>query len=202
METLLRNIVVAGLVGALLALSACAGELDDPERFDFLLGDDAAVPMPPAGDGDGDGDGDSGDGDSGDGDSGDGDSMAGDGDGDSMVGDGDGDSTLEPPPACVTEIFMDSCGSPGCHAAGQVNVDLVSDGVADRLFDQEATGALCSGRPYISTDGSGSLLLQKLESDVDCGGPMPLGGMLEDSEKQCLSDWVESIGGDTLGDGA
>ena len=102
---------------AVLALVGCAGDLENPQRFDFVLGADAAVGTP------GDGDGDMGDGDT------------GDGDGDTG---GDGDTVADDLPECLTTVISGTCGSVGCHAAGQAQVDLVSPGLVDRLLDQTA----------------------------------------------------------------
>lgn len=139
---------------------ACAGDLDDPERF----GRDGAV-------------------------------AAGDGDGDNTAGDGDGDAS--PPPACVSDLFEASCNSIACHGAGATVLDLVSPGVAARVVDVDAAaGGACDGEVVVSTSGGTNLLLDKLQETPSCGLRMPYGAEpLVQSEVDCLTDWVESLGG-------
>lgn len=98
-------------------------------------------------------------------------------------------------PACVTAIIKVSCGVAGCHSAGVQKPDLVSDGVVKRLVDQASSSTLCKDRKYIASDGTASLLLDKLEATPPCGTTMPLGGMLSATQHMCLNDWVVSLGG-------
>ena len=99
------------------------------------------------------------------------------------------------PPDCVLQIFKDTCGVAGCHAKGSAQLDLVSAGVTDRLVDQTSDTDMCKGHTYIATDGSASLLLNKLSSSPACGAEMPLGGKLGATNTQCLTDWINSITG-------
>jgi len=103
-------------------------------------------------------------------------------------------------PACVKQIFGQTCGVANCHAAGTPQVDLASSGVAARLVDQKSTSVLCMDLTYISTSGGSSLLLDKLGATPPCGSPMPLTGMLSSQDVKCLTDWVISLGGSS-GDG-
>jgi hypothetical protein len=98
------------------------------------------------------------------------------------------------PPACVTDLFESSCGTVGCHNRGAPQVDLVSDGVTGRLLDQSSSSALCRGRTYVSSDGSESLLLDKLLAVPPCGSRMPLVGALTSEQQTCLGQWVDSLG--------
>jgi hypothetical protein len=99
-------------------------------------------------------------------------------------------------PACVLTLFQNTCGLSGCHAKGTTaQTDLASDGVADRLLDQPAKNAMCKGRTLVATDGSPSLLVEKLSGNPPCGAAMPLGGALSAKDKQCVFDWVASVGG-------
>lgn len=153
---------------------ACAGELDRPERFDGVLAArdgsagfaDAAVPG----------------------------SM----DASSPSTDGgpvpDAGPPPNAPPACVTDLFESSCGTVACHGSGSPQVDLVSDGVTGRLLDQTSSSALCRGRTYVSSDGSESLLLDKLLAVPPCGSRMPLVGALTSEQQTCLQQWVDSLG--------
>jgi hypothetical protein len=101
-------------------------------------------------------------------------------------------------PACVLGILRDTCGLAGCHAKGSPQVDLASDGVVDRLIDQESGSALCKGRTYVATDGTSSLLLDKLTASPPCGVKMPVGGSLSAANMRCLTDWVSSLNGGDL----
>jgi hypothetical protein len=98
------------------------------------------------------------------------------------------------PPACALQIFKATCGLAGCHAKGSPQIDLASDGVAGRLIEQRSRSVTCMDRVYIATDGTASLLLNKLTDSPPCGAKMPLGGMISVSDKQCLTDWVTQLG--------
>jgi hypothetical protein len=143
-------------VFALSTLGACAGELDQPQRFA------AAVQKYTGGGG----------------------------------GGGSGASAV--PPACVLQVFKVSCGLAACHARGAAQIDLVSNGVTGRLLAQESRSAICKGRIYMATDGTSSLLLDKLTGSPPCGARMPLGGMISPTDAQCLAAWVSSFGGAEL----
>jgi hypothetical protein len=166
----------------LACLAACGGDLEHPERFDKLLheGNDAGsvlndAAVAPRGDGGG--------------------GMT---DAGSSSGAGSSPGSAEPP-ACVTKIFKDTCGTVGCHAAKQMQVDLVSAGVTARLVDQKSASATCKDRVFIATDGKPSLLLQKLSATPPCGAKMPLVGTLTSANEDCLNQWVMSLGGTVPG---
>ena len=139
----------------------CAGDLRDPERFDFLLDasgttgttKDASTSMP-----------------------------------------ADAAGTTEAP-SCATAIFAAKCASIACHGAGAAQVDLVSPGVAARVIDQpSAENGLCKGRTLVATDGSASLLADKLLDAPPCGAKMPAVGSLTMDEQTCLSGWLDTVG--------
>lgn len=122
---------------------------------------------------------------------------------DGMTMSSEHDSGVPAAPACVTQAFRNSCGASDCHSKGTDQVDLVSDGVADRLVDQVAHNVICKGRTLVATDGSASLLVQKLtEKQPPCGVSMPVNGTITASDKKCILDWVESIGGSVPDAGA
>jgi hypothetical protein len=154
----------------------CAGELRDPGRFSFLLDEDGGTnnmrdsgkPGPEAGAGG------------------------------SRAPDSGTAEPVAPPPKCVTDLFTASCSSSvACHASGAAQVDLKSPGVERRLVGKSsaATGQ-CKDRILIATDGSDSLLLQKLDEPAPCGSTMPIGTPLSDDQRACLTDWVNSLAGD------
>jgi hypothetical protein len=151
---------------------SCAGDLSDPGRFAFLY-DDAG---PSGGSGNG-GNGGGGSGGSSGGSAGASGSMA----------------MPDPAPMCVTALFKKTCGSPGCHAAGSPQVDLVSANVERRLVGKGATGTACKGKTLVAADGGDSLLMDKLSTSPPCGSPMPITGSLSDDERTCLMDWVSSV---------
>jgi hypothetical protein len=99
-----------------------------------------------------------------------------------------------PAPACVTDVLASRCAGLECHGPGAPEVDLISPGVAARLVDQPSSSTLlCAGRTYLATDGSPSLLLDKLKATPPCGSPMPLKGNLGSQHVACLVDWVASL---------
>jgi hypothetical protein len=130
----------------------CAGDLEDPERFDFLL--DGATMMNAQGE-------------------------------------------IPKPPECMTTLLAANCStSTACHGAGALQIDLVSAGVETRLVDKSSTSELCksaANNVYVPTNGSPSLLLQKLEARPPCGLRMPIGMPLEDADVMCISAWVEAV---------
>jgi hypothetical protein len=100
-----------------------------------------------------------------------------------------------PPPTCVTRAFAQRCGDPSCHGAGSTKLDLVSPGVRARLLDRPSLPDLpCAGGVYIATDGAPSLMLDKLREAPSCGAPMPPSGVLKKHERDCLTQWLHSLG--------
>jgi len=181
-----------------LCVSSCAGDLKNPEQFQFLCersgacaGSGAAGTVAsavPAGSGGGGGElaaaGVSG-------------STAGDGD--SAASGGGGGSTLNAEvPACVAEVLTSSCAMTGCHGDSPViNTNLVPDsGLVGRLVGQPvAEGKDCAGQTLIATDGSDSLLVKKLSATPGCGDQMPTIGQLTQTQIDCITSWVDSFSG-------
>lgn len=150
----------------------CASELEEPERFDFLLdggAGDAGMMM--------------------------GGMDAGGGEPDAAEPEPDA-APMDELPACVRDVFEATCAGAACHGAGAALLDVLSPGVADRLVGEPASPTgLCSGRTYIEPGGD-SLLLDKLGEDPACGERMPYGALpLDDDQVQCLTDWVMDLGG-------
>lgn len=163
----MRSLVREGLAVVLGVLAACAGNLEQPERFHFLEGAGGFGNAPDAATAD-----------------------AGATDTPDT-----GAPTVPGVSTCVIDTFASACGTAACHGAGAPQVDLVSDGVAARLVDQStAAGGLCAGRVYVASDGSESLLLDKLSDAPPCGSKMPLVGSITAVQSQCLSDWVGTLG--------
>ena len=99
-----------------------------------------------------------------------------------------------PAPACVLDLFASRCAGLECHGPGAAEVDLLSPGVADRLVDKPSSpNLLCAGRTYVATDGTASLLLDKLGSTAPCGSRMPLKGNIGSQHVTCLVEWVASL---------
>ena len=115
----------------------------------------------------------------------------------------DQDAGVKPVPACVAQAFRNSCGSIACHSKGSQQVDLTTDGVAERLLDKPARNIICKGRTLVATDGSASLLVQKLaDKQPPCGVMMPASGTISAADKKCVFDWVVSVGGSVPDAGA
>lgn len=140
----------------LLCCWSCAGDLKDPDRFDFLIHRDAGV------------------------------TDAG----------GVSDQPDASLPDCIQTLFSHTCGVPGCHVAGTGRIDLVSDGLVGRLVDQlapDTTGSMCQGKTLVASDGTASLLVNKLKSPPPCGSQMPIGPPATADQVQCVTDWVASL---------
>jgi hypothetical protein len=154
----------------MLCLS-CAGELENPERFGFLL--NAGRNSVPAG-----------------GSGGTGVVLPGGG-----TGGAAGALASRTAPDCVKQAFAMSCNSPACHERSMPQVDLVSPGFEERVIGKVASSMLsCSGRVLVSEDGSPSLLLDKLSDTPPCGVKMPLGRTLMPADaKACITAWVMSV---------
>jgi hypothetical protein len=158
----------------LLLAVGCAGELRDPGRFAFLLDDDGGITAPPA----------------------DGGITPGK---DAAPPDAGKPKPIPPLPTCATMLFKERCASAACHGAGAAQIDLLSSGVEMRLVGKpssESTTAQCKGRTLVATDGTDSLLLEKLNETPPCGLQMPLGSSLTDTETKCISDWVDLLASD------
>jgi hypothetical protein len=135
----------------------CAGDLENPERFGFLL--DGGTKMNAQG-------------------------------------------GIPAPPPCLTSLFETRCGTPGCHVANStIQIDLVSPKVEERLLDKKPNGLSCKVGLLVATDGTDSLLLQKVQGSPPCGSAMPLNGKLSADELKCVSDWVKDVG-DSKGGGS
>jgi hypothetical protein len=97
-------------------------------------------------------------------------------------------------PVCATDLFKAKCALSGCHGADmpQVGLDLVSADLASRIVDQPSSDkSVCKGRTYVTTDGTPSLLLDKVSDQPSCGTKMPLGGSLTAAELTCMTDWLQ-----------
>jgi hypothetical protein len=95
---------------------------------------------------------------------------------------------------CLSSLFKAKCNTSACHGAGAPQVDLVSSGVEARIVGQSSSDtALCMGRTLVATDGSASLLADKVSDPPPCGSKMPLVGSLTATERMCLTDWVSSV---------
>lgn len=139
----------------------CAGDLENPERFSFLLDGGTKVTAAQGATG--------------------------------TTGGTGGTSGIPKAPECLTSLFAASCSSAGCHAADAEPLDLVSSGVEDRLVNKPSSSTACKNYVYVTTDGSPSLLLQKLQAKPPCGLRMPLGPPLSADQLACVSGWVEAV---------
>ncbi len=150
-----------------LLFVGCAGELRDPGRFAFLYDTDGGA------------------------------SGSGGSSGLKDAGAAGMDGTSPPPaaaPACVVALFKQKCGSIGCHSSGGTQVDLVSANVERRLVGKPSSNVLvCKGRTLVATDGSDSLLIDKITDPPPCGSPMPVTGSLTEDDRSCLTNWVSSV---------
>ncbi|MDQ3037277.1 MAG: hypothetical protein M3Y87_33090 [Myxococcota bacterium] len=96
----------------------------------------------------------------------------------------------------VPAVFAAKCAGSGCHGATSpaLALDLVSDGVAERVLDVPAVG--CASRLLVdSADPSASFLLEKVtETAPECGGRMPLlADPLTSAEQEEIRTWIEGL---------
>lgn len=146
-----------------LSLSACAGELNKPERFETGQSaasaddDDAGSSAAPADAGGGNG-------------------------GGSECG-----STVE-----LLKMKCGNAGCHGA-AAPAAKLDLESDGLAERLKDAPSSAACEGYSQIDSADPGQSLLYLKVTANPPCEPRMPIGVPLSDAEQACLLQWLEQL---------
>lgn len=104
------------------------------------------------------------------------------------------------PPGFVEEMFATRCAGL-CHTGSspEAGLDLVSEGVAERLIGATSESLFCEGKMLVAPDADDPmehLLLDKLSESPSCGGRMPFGGeALTIAEVQCVEQWVnEQLG--------
>jgi hypothetical protein len=105
------------------------------------------------------------------------------------------------------DLFVKRCAQiPNCHSAAMPinppNLDHESPGVEDRLVNKPGS-ATCPGILVNPADAEGSILYKKLTSSPGCGTRMPqVGTPLDQSELDCVKQWIESLGAGGAGPGA
>jgi len=150
-----------------LSLSACAGDLKQPERFEVGQGAASAAAE------------DAGPKDTKDDDK-------------EPSGGGGSDAGAS---ACGSTAAMLKAKCGGCHSAADPvgGIDLASDGVAARLKDAPSSAA-CEGFSQIdSKDPGQSLIYLKVTDTPPCAPRMPIGTPLSDTEQACLLEWLEQL---------
>lgn len=100
----------------------------------------------------------------------------------------------------VTDIFPTQCADAACHNPTDAiaGLDLVSPDVASRVVGQQASTAdMCTGRLLVDPNApEDSLLYSKLNDPPPCGVQMPFSKPeLTEPEKQCVLDWIKTLGG-------
>jgi hypothetical protein len=196
-----------------LLAGACAGNLENPERFEQGFnpaspdggtetdgntgGDvDAAAPNGNGGNTGADNSGSDNTGNGGP----DGGATTGSGNGagnstDADGGAGNGGSTGAPKPSCdVAPIFTAKCANSGCHgsAGSAAGLDLASPNVGTRLRDKTSG---CDDYLLIDTAApeNSFLYLKVSEAKPACGSRMPFGVVLTADEQACILKWAESL---------
>ena len=95
----------------------------------------------------------------------------------------------------TVELLKLKCGSAGCHGAASpaAKLDLVSEGLGERLRDLPSTDA-CAGYSQIdSAAPEKSLLYLKVTDTPPCEPRMPIGAPLSAEEQACLLQWIEQL---------
>ncbi len=95
-------------------------------------------------------------------------------------------------PDVPTEILAMKCAGSSCHGATmpQLDLDLVSPGLAERVVGKMA--GECKVPLADPADPEGSQLYVKIIGN-ECGGRMPPGTPLSDSEIACVKEWIAGL---------
>lgn len=93
-------------------------------------------------------------------------------------------------PTCDFQAEMRHCGA--CHSAGihAAGLDLLSEGVADRLIDVRSRSQCGSGKLVDLHDPAASVLYVRISSD-DCG--VSTIHRREESLQKCVLSWIEAL---------
>lgn len=158
-------------LAAVLALAGCPGTLDDKASFEAAANAGASGRVGAAGSA----------------------GNAGSSAGNVSVAGGSPDAGTDP---CDTlaKIIVPNCGDSGCHGsvATQMDLDLVSPGVASRIVGVPGTG--CPITLADPTNPEGSLMYQKLLSPPPCGAQMPLARpALSSDDVTCIRNWIAGL---------
>ena len=101
---------------------------------------------------------------------------------------------------CAQQFCHDSSGAADCGG-----LDLTNDsGLASRLIGVQSmgspstNGSLCAGtttNPYLvaNSNPATGLLIDKIQTKVACGDPMPLAGTLTNMQRKCLVQWATTL---------
>ncbi|MEM6958134.1 MAG: hypothetical protein AAF411_11945 [Myxococcota bacterium] len=96
-------------------------------------------------------------------------------------------------------VFEPSCGTSRCHDADRprADLDLVSDGFAERLMSATSVHPRCRERALVLPgDPADSLLIEKiLGTHGACGDPMPPRDALTPVQRSCVAEWVVALEG-------
>lgn len=93
-------------------------------------------------------------------------------------------------------ILQLRCDGAQCHGADALNGNFAeSEAIAAAFAGQDPVTPSCASEgPLINPDNPrGSLLIQKVNGTVPCGGAMPLTGPLQDDEIDCLEEWISNL---------
>jgi hypothetical protein len=94
------------------------------------------------------------------------------------------------------DILKRSCDGENCHGAGAQNGNFAeNEEIAAAFAGEDPVTAGCSEEgPVINVDNPrGSLLIQKVNGTVPCGGAMPLVGQLSEEQIDCLEEWIGDL---------
>jgi len=118
---------------------------------------------------------------------------------------GVGGSTGGQQTSCATSGTVLQMCTLSCHnavsKAAYANLDLMSDGVAQRLVGQPAATAnngLCGGKGNLLNRGTlpaTGILIDKISGHQTCGGAMPFGSDngLVGADLDCLQAWANGL---------
>lgn len=99
-------------------------------------------------------------------------------------------------------VLSPKCGVSGCHSSSspQSGLDLASTGLVARLVDHTPSATLslncgASTKPYLVSQSNppSGLLLDKLGAQPPCGVQMPLGGVLNSTDRACVDSWALAV---------
>lgn len=102
----------------------------------------------------------------------------------------------------ISAVFeRNGCANSDCHGVGfQAGVDLVTDGIGERLVGQPSITTACGGELLVDPDDRDNSLVLRLidaerfESSDSCGVMMPLGSMgVSADDVACLEAWIDEL---------
>jgi hypothetical protein len=101
-----------------------------------------------------------------------------------------------PPGGCEGfAILQENCNGPSCHGTGAPYANFAGTEEEALAFVGESGTTTCSAEgPLLDPENpKQSIIVQKVNGTVPCGGAMPIGGELTEDEIACLEEWIATL---------